>query len=329
MKRQHDSTVPRFASHIRYACDKRCLIACLALGLITSAFATAQEPTAQPASVDAKLIEPFVGETTCLILKVEPNRIELTKVMEALEITPEAKAAIAEASQAVNDALVQLRMLADDQPVFATVGIPMSKQRVPVYLFRHKTSDTGAQKLVETVNGLPYFNAQVRDQYIVAVPKGVSDAMPAGAPRATLDAIDAALETVASYPAYAILVPPEHVWRTVRELSPELPRQLGGGPSHVLTDGLQWLAIGFDPKNVRIEVVIQSTNDQAAQDFAAHLPIMLRSAYAAATPIHQQIPKEMSDLLIDRLRPQVDGSRVKIRIDGLETTSTQTRQPHE
>jgi hypothetical protein len=133
--------------------------------------------------------------------------------------------------------------------------------------------------------------------------------------------IEHALKAVSEYPAQALLLPPPHVWRTFNELSLELPTQLGGGSTRVLTDGLQWAALGIDPGKARAMLVIQSESADAARDLAAHLPTMLRAAYDAAPQIHKQVPPELAQALTSWLKPQVDGKRITIHLDGLEKTA--------
>jgi hypothetical protein len=111
------------------------------------------------------------------------------------------------------------------------------------------------------------------------------------------------------------------VRRTIEELSPNLPPRLGGGSSRVLTEGLQWAALGIDPAHLRADLVIQSSSAAAAKELATHLPKMLKSVYDASPETHQQIPAELSQVLISWLNPTVQGTRVVVRMDGLEKTS--------
>jgi len=309
MNQQHNLTCQRLVS---------CVALCLTSFGITSL--PAQETLAERAAADTKTIEAFVGETTCLILKVNPHRFELPKEFAGLGTSADTKAMVSKAMMTAKAALDQLRVLADGEPLFATVGIPISKKRVPVYLFRRATSDENSTRTVGLIDDWPMLNGQAHGQFVVARPKGVAEEFPSSAPRATIDAMKEAIESVASCPAYAIIVPPEYVWRTLNELSPELPRQLGGGPSRVLTEGVRWAAIGLDPQKLRVAAVIQSAGEEAARAFAAHLPVMFRSAYQAATPIHSKIPQGTANQLIGWLKPEVNGSQVRIRIEGSDKT---------
>jgi hypothetical protein len=299
---------------------KPTLVICVTLSFVAmTSVAIAQESLDSEASDDLNLVKPFLGETTFLILKVDPKRIELPADTKALDaMSPEAKAAYAEASKKIDATLKQLRTLADDQPILATAGIPISKTRMPVYCFRRKTSDQNTEDVTAFVKSELDINTHLHGGYIVVMPRGGQFTAASVPTAATRTAITAAFKAVESYPVQLLIIPPEYVWRTVRELSPALPRQLGGGPSSVLTEGVQWASIGVDPQRLRMEVIVQSASDEAARALAAHLPIMLRSVHEAAEPIHRQVPAKLAKLVIDALKPQVDGSQVKIRVDGFE-----------
>ncbi len=56
----------------------------------------------------------------------------------------------------------------------------------------------------------------------------------------------AAFEAAGDTAAQVILIPPADTQRVVEELMPQLPKELGGGPSSVLTRGIRWAAVGID-----------------------------------------------------------------------------------
>ncbi len=299
-----------------------CSILCVALGFLAVEAGVAQDSPDSDAANDAKLVQPFVGDSTFLILKIDPKRIGIPESPKELDSSsPEVQAAFEKASTMLTAVVKQLRRLADDQPIFATVGIPISKTRVPVFCFRRKTSDESTESVTDFVKSQLSGDFHVYKDYIVATPRGAKPAPTYPAPDATQDRVAAAFKAVAGYSVQLLIVPPDHVWRTVNELSPELPRHLGGGPSSVLTEGIQWASIGLDPKRFHVEIVIQSASDEAARALAAHLPAMLRSVHKEAVPIHSQISGNLAKLLIGSLKPQVEGSQVKIRIDGFEKNS--------
>ena len=320
MIRLHLAPCGCFFGSTRRAFTLICFGLSLTLGFATiGAVAVAQDARPSPASDDAKSVEPFVGEATFLILKIDPSRIELPDADALVSLSSEARAAVAEFSEGLSASVKQMRALADNRLVFATVGIPESKSRLPAFCFRRKTSVENAKNVMAFVTSQLKADAHLRGDYIVATPRGGIPDMASSMSDTNRQAITSAFESVSSYPIQVLILPPDHVVRTVRELAPELPSRLGGGPSSVLTNGIQWAGIGFDPARLRIEVIIQSANEKAARDLATRLPIMLQSGHDAAPP-HPQISAELVRLVIGWIKPHAEGSQVKILIDGFEKT---------
>lgn len=57
----------------------------------------------------------------------------------------------------------------------------------------------------------------------------------------------------------AILLPPKYSGRVIEQMMPVLPKEVGGGPSRTLTQGILWAALSVDaaPK-AAARLVIQS-----------------------------------------------------------------------
>ncbi len=111
------------------------------------------------------------------------------------------------------------------------------------------------------------------------------------------------------------MLPPDYVRRTVVELMPELPRQLGGGSSDVLTEGLVWAAAGLDPARLRVELIVQSASEEAAARLAAHLPKMLGGMYESAPEAQKQVARKTFESFVSLARPKVERDRVIVRIN--------------
>src|SRR5262245_19580645 len=76
-----------------------------------------------------------------------------------------------------------------------------------------------------------------------------------------------AFAQVESMTAQVILLPPRPFLRAQEELTPDLPRELGGGPITVVTRGFHWAALGIDitPK-LQLKAVAQASDAKAADD---------------------------------------------------------------
>ncbi|MDP7018144.1 MAG: DUF1559 domain-containing protein [Pirellulaceae bacterium] len=282
------------------------------------ALAAAAPTVAADPAKDVQTVKPFVGETTIVVVKIDSQRLAAPSEDAARDLPPAARAGVGQAAKVMEEALGQLRNLADKQIVFATIGVPESKNRAAIHVFRRATTAQNTASVTAFAKVLN-MKTEVRGDLLVATPAG--ETPPATSPNArTLAAIEAGFKSVEKYPVQVLVVPPDYLRRTVTELSPELPRQLGGGPSRVLTEGVQWAGLGVDPQKLQAEVVVESANDSAARDLAAYLPKLLNAASESLGPINSQVPTDVPKLLIDDLKPDVQGNQVRIRINGLEQT---------
>ncbi len=263
---------------------------------------------------DTEALEPFTNETTFLLMRMQASEIELPQQIDLAESLPaEFKAAAANYLPLLQKGLRTLQASAGDLPVYATVGVPISKKRVSVNLYRKPSSDNEDAQLTKAVKETWNVDVSQRNGYLVMSPPHTDDSAIAPASQTIRQSIASASQAVAEYPAYLLLIPPEHVWRTVEELSPELPPQIGGGPASVLTDGVRWTAIGVEPRSLQVEVIVQSADQQAAQKFADRLPAMVLALHQSGS-FGQMIPAGWAEYLIGLVKPQVEGSRVLVRV---------------
>jgi len=81
----------------------------------------------------------------------------------------------------------------------------------------------------------------------------------------------AAFESIGDAPLRVVCIPTDDDRRVAEELFPTLPDALGGGPSTVLSRGLQWAAVAVDLKpEPRIRLIVQSTDAPAAEALRRH-----------------------------------------------------------
>jgi len=277
-----------------------------------------------PAENDAAVVRPFVSETTFLVVKIDPQRVGPPDLMDSwASMSPGAQAATQPLSEWIVWKTEQLQSLVKDRPIYATAGIPISRTRVSTFIFVKGLSRTDAANALEASDQMFKSESCVHGDYAVTSPVHNLDVAKsiAASPASAREGIAEAFASVAGFPVQVLLLPPSYVRRTMEELSAHLPRQLGGGPSKVLTDGVQWAALGIDPKRLRAMVVVQSSSEQAASDLAAYLPKMLQAAYDAMPQIHKQIPNELAQGLLSWLDPQIAGAKITVRMDGLDKTS--------
>ncbi len=96
----------------------------------------------------------------------------------------------------------------------------------------------------------------------------------------------------------------------VEELTPQLPPELGGGPSSVLTRGIRWAAVGIDvsPRKA-FRLVIKSEDARAAEALHEKLGDLLRLA-GQRPEVRKRVPEFQSVAAF--LTPNVDGDRLTV-----------------
>lgn len=122
-----------------------------------------------------------------------------------------------------------------------------------------------------------------------------------------------AFEAAGDTAAQLILIPPTDASRVMDELLPQLPKELGGGPSSVLTRGVRWAAAGIDisPRKTA-QLVIKSEDAQAAETLRAKLVELVRLAGE-----HKEVRKKVPEFeaVAAFLTPRIEGDRLVVSSD--------------
>ena len=124
----------------------------------------------------------------------------------------------------------------------------------------------------------------------------------------------AACDAVAGSTAQILLVPPAEVRRIIEEMMPNLPAQLGGGTSRILTQGALWGAVGFDlsPQKVAARAVVQSADPSAAAALNAELSKILQ-AVGQTSEMQKLVPKFAE--FAQAIKPAVSGDRLTLELN--------------
>ena len=125
--------------------------------------------------------------------------------------------------------------------------------------------------------------------------------------------VASALTVINDQPIQIVLAPTADARRVVESLFPRLPREVGGGPSTVVTQGAQWVALGLDlGDKPAVKLIIQSADAPSAKalhDFLASLDRLARAEHQRK-PIIRDFPA-----LLDKLMPRLEGDRLVLNID--------------
>jgi hypothetical protein len=316
----------------------------LFLQLTASLLVLASTSTAIPADPapdrDAAILGRLIGETTLVIVKVDPTQVALPDLVPAANPSEPAAEASHRQRPLIAEAIETFRAATGGQPFYLSIGIPRPKMewpgignpllqtQWPVLFFLPQSPKVDKHRLQEYLRAfgveltlmvlVSRNDSVVHNGMIVMAPDGIIDLSRkkpldvfAGSPR---EGLDEAFASVASYPIQILLVPPDYIRRTVVELMPQLPRHLGGGSSDVLTEGLRWAALGLDPGGPRATLVVQSASPQAAQRLADRLPEMLQSVYDELPGFQQCVGRLTFAAWVALLTPAVEDDRIVFRI---------------
>ena len=97
-------------------------------------------------------------------------------------------------------------------------------------------------------------------------------------------------------------------------MMPNLPTQLGGGASRILTQGALWGAVGFDlpPQKVAARAVVQSADPAAAVALNAELSKILQ-AVGQTSEMQRLVPKFAE--FAQAIKPTVSGDRLTLELN--------------
>ena len=240
--------------------------------------------------------------------------------------SPEIREAWQRLAAVANTKIEWLRTTTGGQVAYASLGIPISSSNAQavVFCFQKQAPGLTLDVLRERLRLPQPAQACVRGEYVVVTPLQGADVAGTWkiAPSVPRRELTPAFAAVASYPIQVLLLPPDYLRRTVQELLPQLPPQLGGGPSTLLTDGLSWAALGIDTAHVCAPNWSSSPRRRKRlRNWRRICPGCCRVSATRASQcpdFTQQISPETIKALIGLVKPQVSGSRITVHVDGIE-----------
>lgn len=298
-------------------------------------------------------IAQFVEESTWLGITVQAQKIHWRNLFQdAPSLSKKKRAQLAQFSEQIETRLDKLRVIVDQEPVFLTARIHTTADEQPVQLYVHNRPGFPLAEFSELVPMISGRQPILRGDYLVFGDNDRSHskngpqsilAAPSSPKHADADlqekkseeiqAFDkvapasrpefsAAAKLIADFPIQVVVSPPEYVRKTFEELLPDLPEKIGGGPTSLLTDGLQWIAWGIDPAGPSSLLIIQSKSEKSAQALAARLPDLLRQVIGNALKNDQSLPFGADVVLFNLVKPTVQGDQIHIDLTGEQAVSS-------
>jgi hypothetical protein len=251
---------------------------CLCATVVLLASAVARADAKSDAAARAKAIAPFVEAETALVIHVDLTRVDPGAVT--------ALAARFQPGTAREMAVENERMLNERRKVvqagvkeFYIVVTPGNQGWIPrVY----GVVPVGAEADIASIRAaltIPADSGRViRGSLVFSLPpdhpaeKQLRDFKPVERPE-----LAKAFEAAGNGAVQIALIPPVYVQRVVEELMPQFPKELGGGPTSVVTKGVSWAAVGIElSPRPELRLTIQSADAQAAEAFRSKMAEVFR-----------------------------------------------------
>jgi hypothetical protein len=281
--------------------------------LTAVAHCEAAEKTAAEQIVE--VIAPLLDEQVVLVAHVDYTELDADASVKSIGSLLGKRAATAEAMAKPKTFAIQALKKAGAKEAYfllslADVPVEVGALIVPV---PNEAKPQVISSALEKIQGAPKFQVeQIGNCMVSAGPKTlarIENASPF--PRAHLAE---ALAAVDDAPLKIVLTPPDYFRPVIEQTIPELPKMVGGGPSTIVTEGVQWAAIGVELlPQPSLRVVVQSESNAAAE--------VLRSAVVKASELGQQNEKIRQSIpeikqVLTLLTPTVEGDQVVLELGG-------------
>ena len=275
------------------------------MGLLMSSVAAAQGQTADR-QAQAKTVAALVDEQTIGIARVDLTRLDLDQLLkQAAELAPGSEKLLAPVVEKARPEIKRLTALgAKDFYLLVSLADP---QR-PVRVFS-LADGADAKALREAIGAQPTEVVEQLNHSLVVGEKQAVERIKTQAP-AVRPEIARAFAAAGDSPIQLLLLPTSDNRRVIEELLPELPAEVGGGSSTVLTRGAMWAAAGVDlAPQPQFRLVIQSQDPEAAA--------ALREKWLAVLKLIGGNPRVAQavgqfDELAAKLSPEIKGDRVQL-----------------
>jgi len=282
----------------------------LLLSLVLVAPAAAGEKQFDP-DARARAIAPFRDEQAFAVFHVDLTKVDTDKLRDKLvELTKENREEITKDMARFGRDLAAFKDAGgkDVFMVFSLADIPEPGLLVvPLY------EGTDAEALVRFFNRLGFGRNAEKIGKAVVVGHERTVARVRTLKAEPYPNLARAFAAAGDTTAQVLLLPSASSRQVVEQMLPTLPKELGGGPSTVLTRGIQWAAVGQDvTPNVSLRLVVQSQDFKAAQKLHDWVVRVLKRL-GEQKELQQAIPN--FDQIAATMTPKVEGDRLTLALN--------------
>ncbi|MHC4176347.1 MAG: DUF1559 family PulG-like putative transporter [Planctomycetota bacterium] len=290
------------------------------------AAATAPAGEQSDPSARAKRIAPFVDEQTILIAQVDLSRLQVDPIVDKAvelihDLIPEARTELDQFRAEEKEARAMLKKLQaafrraggkEVYVLFSVADVDFRRDPMP-FLIVPLGDDADEKTLVALFRELD-LEVQQRLGDVLFIGRRqtlnrLKTLTPSQRPEIAAAFQAAGEDTVAQ----TIFLPPKYAARVIEEMLPNLPKEIGGGPSTTITHGLLWaVAVADPPPKTSLKLVIQSRDAEAAGAFREKW-IALVQLLGEQKEVRQRVPT--FDRIAALLTPKVEGDRLTLVFD--------------
>jgi hypothetical protein len=270
----------------------------------------------KPAAETARIVTPFVNERTLVVGHADLTRLDLDAFFqwarEAKLASPEelanARSLLKELAKDFTSAggtnIYSVQSL-DDLPGPPLFIIPLDP----------KADHEAFKKALRRFGEREDIQFELRDRLLLGGDKAALARLrhhkPVNRPEVT-----EAFQALGPALARSVLFFPRDLRRSLEELLPTLPPELGGGQVTNLTRGVRWIAFAYDlPPKASIRVIVQTKNAETAREVSKIVKGALHLA-AKEKELKKWLPP-LEKLLL-KLELRIEGDRLTLHLDAAE-----------
>lgn len=260
------------------------------------------------AALMARTLAPYVEGETIGVVHIDVSRASPAPAVAMIaRIVPDAAAELAETEKGIDGCLAALRReRVSDVYFVVSLGGPSMVPRMSLVLSPPEAN----RDLVRLRKDLSLRPEVELHSAAVASPENDRPARPELA-EALAAAGDAAVQVV--------LMPPASSRRVIEELMPQFPKEIGGGPSTVLTHGISWAALAVDLSPAPAARLTIKSQDSASAEALRTKWLDLLKLAAQQKEVREVAPE--FDKVVALLTPKLSGDRLSLAIDEKDVAS--------
>jgi hypothetical protein len=267
------------------------------------------------AAAEARVVAPLVDAETVAVVRVDFSRVAVEPIAAlAGLILPEDEGELSKFSREALRRLDAFRR-AGGKDLYCVVSLG-GEGPIPSVLIMLPVGPHADEKaLCEALGVRASSGRRLGDLFVIRVTPFTP--LPTALHPAERPELAAALAAAGDAPVWAVLMPPASARRAIEELVPQLPKEIGSGPSTILTHGIVWAAARLDlAPQAALHLVVQSQDAQAAGMLHAKWLAALKLGRDAAgndAANRQLLPR--IEKVAALLAPKIESDRLTLTFD--------------